>query len=371
MNRRLILCCSLLLAGCPSRDPSVLSVTGQIEGTTVSPGSRIGGRIAEVLVEEGASVEAGAVLVRLETRESEAVLAASRARVAQAEALVAKLEAGARPEEIRRAKASVDQADANYLMALKGARVQEIEASRAGAEANRALRDEALAEYNRLKKLQEGNAVSEQVADQAKHQLEAAENQYRASMQQLDQLLEGTRDEQIAAAGALREQAVAAFDELQAGTRKEDLAAARAARDAANADVQHALVVLEEMTVTAPRAGIVEELSVEPGDIVRPGPLVTLADPEDLELAVFVSAKVLGLLKLGQAVPITTDSHGDEEFSATVTQIASQGEFTPRNLQTEEERVQQVFGIKLALDSYGGKLRAGMSATAHMNLLSR
>jgi HlyD family secretion protein len=93
--------------------------------------------------------------------------------------------------------------------------------------------------------------------------------------------------------------------------------------------------------------------------------VATVADPNDLKLYVYVSALMLGQLRPQQKVELTADAHGDQKFEAAIVQIATQGEFTPRNLQTKEERVQQVFGVKLKLDSAGGRLRAGMTVTAH------
>jgi HlyD family secretion protein len=112
---------------------------------------------------------------------------------------------------------------------------------------------------------------------------------------------------------------------------------------------------------------VVESIDIHEGDLVKPGAIVRIADPEDLELMVYVSAAALGHLRLGQEVPFTTDSHGDETFGGKIAFIASQGEYTPRNLQTQEERVQQMFGVKVELSSAGGKLKAGMSATVHFD----
>jgi HlyD family secretion protein len=91
-----------------------------------------------------------------------------------------------------------------------------------------------------------------------------------------------------------------------------------------------------------------------------------LIDPEDLKVTVYMGAALLGQLKLGQKISLTADAHGSERFEGEVYFIASEGEYTPRNLQTQEERVQQVFGVKLRLNSNGGKLRAGMTVIAHV-----
>jgi HlyD family secretion protein len=159
------------------------------------------------------------------------------------------------------------------------------------------------------------------------------------------------------------------LDELRAGPRAEDIAAAKAALAVAKADVQRAETALSEMVITAPMDGLVESIDVRAGDLVRPGAAVRMVNPDDLELNVYVSAAMLGHLQVGQEIPFTTDSHGGERFTGAISHIASEGEFTPRNLQTEEERVQQVFKVVLKFDSAGGKLRAGMSATAHLDVV--
>lgn len=366
-----LLCCLFLgLAGCPGRTGGDLYVSGQIEGTTVEAGSRVGGRVEEVLVDEGDGVKAGDVLVRLETPEAKAMHAVAKAQEAQAVAVLAKLEAGARPEEISRARAVAFRMEKQYQMALRGARSQEINVARAGMETARAQRDEAKAEFERIRTLYEEHVVSQQVFDQANHHFEAAVGSHKGTMENLDLLVQGTRDEQIAMAKASHEEAKATLEELENGARIEDLAAARAARDAATANVMSAAANLREMTVSAPLDGVVESIDLHPGDLVRPGPIVSIVDPEDLELTVYVSAKWLGHLRLGQTLQFTTDSHDDETFSGAIIYIASQGEFTPRNLQTQEERVQQVFGVKIQLDSASGKLRAGMTATVRFDGVS-
>lgn len=356
----------MAIAGCGERNADYVDVTGQIEAVDVQVGSRIGGRVSEVLAAEGDHVKQGDVLVRLEAAEARAALDAARGRLAQAEAALAKLEAGARPEEIRQAEALAARAEEQYRMAEKGFRSQEVKAAAATAEAARAQRDQLRADLARFEKLFEGNALAEQKYDQAKRAYEAAEAQYEAVRQKQALTAEGLRTEEIAMAKAAYDQAAAALDLLRNGARKEDIDAARAFRDAAKADVDRAQVALDEMEIRSPRDAVVESLDVHPGDIVKAGPLASLVDPEDLKLIVYVSALMLGQLKTGQKVALTADAHGDETFEGEIVRIACQGEFTPRNLQTKEERVQQVFGIKVKLNSSGGKLRAGMTVTAHL-----
>jgi len=363
--KRLCVLSLLIIVGCRNGDDDLLNVTGQIEAVTVAVGSRVGGRVSEVLVQEGDSVKQGDVLLRLESAEAEALVASAEARLAQAQATLAKIETGARPEEIRQAEAAAVRAEEQYRMAQKGFRTQEVKGAAAMTDAARAQRDEARTEFARIEKLRQNSAVSQQAYDQAKHGLDAAEAQYKAAQEKQGIAVEGARAEEINMAKAGFQQAAAALDLLKNGARREDIDVARALRDAADADLKRARVAMDEMVVKAPRDGVVESLDLHPGDIVKPGAVATIADPDDLKLYVYVSALMLGQLRLDQKVELTADAHGDQKFEATVVQIATQGEFTPRNLQTKEERVQQVFGVKLKLDSSGGRLRAGMTVIAH------
>ena len=352
----------LLLCGC-SRTSDTLHVTGQIEGHPIAVGSKVGGRISEVAAREGQAVKRGDVLFRIESTEAEADLLAAKATLAQAEAQLQKLEAGAREEEIRAAEASAASAKAQYDEALTGARSEEISAARARVDTARALLDEAAAEFKRQSNLFEANIVSFSVKDQASHANEAARGTLQTAEKELDLLVQGTRNERITMAKSAYDGAMAKLDELRNGSRHEDISVAVGTRDYAQAQVKRAEANLAEMTIVSPADGVVETLDLRPGDIVKSGPAARVINPDDLDLTVYVGAALLGHLNVGQPVKFTTDSHGDETFEGTISFIAASGEFTPRNLQTQEDRVQQVFEVKVHTGSAGGKLRAGMAGT--------
>jgi HlyD family secretion protein len=356
----------LLLTGCPTSENGSIGVSGTIEARTATAGSRIGGRVIKVLVEEGDTVSQGDGLIQLDDAEAHALLAASDAQVAAREALLAKLEAGATPEQLRQGEAAAQVAAAQLEMALKGARNQEIRAANAALDATLAQRTVAHKEFERIKNLLAKKVASQRQFDQAQAALDAAEAQYRGAKEQRDLVLSGARDEEIAMARAANEQAQAALAELKAGARAEDIAAARAARDGAIAERTRAQIGVDEMKIVAPQAGIIESLDVRPGDLLRPGPVVRVVDPNDLEVTIFVGAAMLGHLHVQQEISFSADAFDDVLFQGTIRRIASEGEYTPRNLQTQEERVQQVFGVTIDLDTHGGKLRPGMTVTAQL-----
>ncbi len=356
----------LLLSGCPTAENGTVAVSGTIEARTATAGSRVGGRVVAVLAEEGDTVKQGDVLIQLDDAEAQALLAAAEAQVAAREAVLAKLEAGATPNQLRQGEAAAQVAAAQLEMALKGARSQEIRAANAALDAALAQRTVAQKEFERIQNLLAKKVASQRQFDQAKAAFDAARAHYQGAKDKRDLVLSGARDEEIAMVRAASEQADAALAELKAGPRVEDIAAARAARDGAVAERTRAQIGVNEMCIIAPQAGVIESLDVRPGDLLRPGPIVRVVNPEDLEVTIFVGAAMLGYLRIHQTVAFTTDAFGDDTFEGTIRRIASEGEYTPRNLQTQEERVQQVFGVTLDLDSEGGKLRPGMTITARL-----
>lgn len=360
----LLLCVATL--GCNGNGNEALQVTGELEGVAINAGSRVGGRVVELPVTEGDLVKAGDVLIRLDDAEARAVVQAARAKLDAGHAALAKLEAGATMEQLQQAEAAARVAEEQYRMAETGARVEEIRAAAAALDGTRAMRDTARADFERVSKLFADRVVSQRQYDQAKVAHDSAVAQHAAAAERHAMLVKGARVEEIGMAKAAFERAKAFLEEVRKGAREEDRVAARAAVDAAAADLARAETIAGEMVITAPADALVESISVRVGDLIQPGPVVRLVDPDELEVMVYVSAMLLGRLRVSQTVPFTADVHGAETFTGTIIHIATQGEYTPRNLQTQEERVQQVFGVKFKLDSAGGKLRAGMTVTAHL-----
>lgn len=153
------------------------------------------------------------------------------------------------------------------------------------------------------------------------------------------------------------------LDLLLAGTRQEDIAAAEAALRMARANLGVIDTQIAEVEVKAPADTVAEVIDVRPGDLIAPdSPIATLLEPDQLYVKVYVPETKLGMVSLGKAVEIRVDSFLKETFPETIEQIATQGEFTPRNIQTREDRVREVFAVKVRIENRGGILRAGMAA---------
>jgi HlyD family secretion protein len=295
-----------------------LTAAGTVETTDADLGFQVAGRITEVAAVEGQQVGAGAMLARLDAADLDARRAAGVAELQGARAQLAELERGARPEERAQARAAVDAAEQKL------------------ADARR--------ELDRTRRLEQGGAVSREALEKAQTAYEVLEAQAVQAREQLRLVVTGPRVERIEAARA-------------------QVAAAQAAVDQVDASLANA-------TIRAPFAGIITERHREPGETVAAGqPVLTVMNPDDRWVRIYVSENRIGRVSVGQKARITSDSHPDTTFSGRVVQIASEAEFTPRNVQTEEERVKLVYAVKVRIvGDTGLALKPGVPADVALSV---
>lgn len=293
----------------------ILAANGTIEATEVEVGSKLPGRIAQLLVREGDAVQANQIIARLDMAEIEADVAQHRAALARTEAQLKELLAGSRVEEIEEGHANLRQAEDNLKLAKD--------------------------DWDRFDNLFKEGAISAQERDRAKNKVEVAISQVKAAQER--------------------------YRMIRIGPRPEVIEAARHERDRAKAALGAAQVRLRDGTILAPLAGIVLTKRAEQGEIVNPGfPIVVLIDPDDLWLRVYIPESEIGLVKLGQLASIAVDSFPKRKFEGKVIEISSKAEFTPRTVQTKKERVNLVFGVKISLDNRERLLKPGMPADAEI-----
>ena len=183
----------------------------------------------------------------------------------------------------------------------------------------------------------------------------------------LEQTRAGARVEEKDQAAARAAEADAAAKLVLAGARVEDLRAAQAQVEAAKARVDQLDVMLAELTIKAPAAARVESLELRPGDILAPNaPAATVLEDDQLYVRIYVPETQIGHVREGMEVPITVDSFGDREFKGKVEHVDARGQYSPRNLQTADERADEVFAVRVGLVDNKGELRAGMAATIHV-----
>jgi HlyD family secretion protein len=337
-------------------------VSGFIEADEIRLGSRVGGRVQEVLVAEGTDVKRGQPLIRLEPFDLQAERERAAATLATREAEFARLTAGLRTEEVAQAEARYQQLQATLDELTAGPRKQEIDAAAARLRMTEAQRTLARENFRRTSELAATNATTQETIDRATEALDAAEGAVAAQQEELNLLQAGTREETLRAAKAQVEDARLAWELAKQGFRQEEKDKAAAARDAAKAAVDAIDQRLAELTIASPADGVVEALDLQPGDLAGPAtPVMSIMDSRRMWVRAYVPENRLDL-KLGQPMTITVDSFPGERFAGELTFISRQAEFTPSNVQTPEERVKQVFRIKVELREGLDKLRPGMAA---------
>lgn len=345
--------------------PNELRVSGNIEATDAEVSFKIPGRVEERLVDEGQSVQRDQPIARLDSSDLRAEVDLRRAELAAARAALAELEAGSRPEEIEQARAAKQQASATLDELVAGFRPQEIAVARATADAAKAELTRAESDYQRASQLIKGKAISVEDYDRMKAAFEVAGQRAREAQEQLNLRLEGTRQEKIAEARAALAQASARYDLVKAGPRQETKDQARARVQQAEAALKLAETRLGYADIVAPMSGMVLSKNIEPGEYVAPGtPVVTIGDLEHPWLRAYISETDLGRIKLGQPVQVTTDTYPGKVFEGHISFISDQAEFTPKNVQTEQQRVKLVYRIKIDLKNPEQELKPGMPADA-------
>jgi HlyD family secretion protein len=363
---------AFLTAACSRSPEKSLEFSGTVETREVQTGSKVGGRVTEVLVVEGQKVSSGAALVRFDAAELRASKRQLEARVAQAQAEAAKLRRGFRPEEIEQAEANARRERAQLEALKEGPRKQEIEQAESDLAAAQAEAANAQQIYERTERLQKSGDVSTQALDNARTRRDAAKAQAASTAERLKLLRAGTREEEIRAGQARYEQAAASARLVRQGYRKEEITAAEARLREAKALLDETNVRLAEGQVSAPETCgtsgcVVETVSVRPGDVVNANKVVvTLLEPSQLWVRIFVPEPALGLISVGQKANVQVDSFKDRNFTGTVEQISSRSEFLPRNIQTREDRNHQVFGVKIRVDNSDGVLKSGMAAAVKL-----
>ncbi len=344
-----------------------LVYSGTVETREIQIGSKIGGRVTDVAVEEGQMVKAGTLLVRFESDELKSQRAQAQAQVEQAQAELSRLERGYRPEEIAQTQAVAAEQGALLEAAKNGPRVQELEQAQADYAAAQADAANAAATFTRMEMLVRGDTISRLQFDDAKAKRDTTAQRAESVRQRLVLLQAGTRKEDLQAAEQRYRQAQAGAELMRRGYRKEDIEAARGQLAAAVAHGKELDARLKEAELIAPADGVVQVVSVRPGDLVGPGRIVvTMLESAQLWVKIYVPETEMGKVRVGQSASVEVDSFSGREFSGQVEQIGSEAEFLPRNVQTRDDREHQVFGVKVRVDQSDGILKSGMSATVRL-----
>jgi HlyD family secretion protein len=359
----------------------LIRASGRIEVTEVNVSSKVTGRVTRLLVDEGTDVKAEQLIADLEGEELQAQLRQAQAAAQSAEARLSQARTTFRIEptmvrtQIRQAEESLRAAEERLRMLVAGSRAQEIEEARANLHQAEARLDMARLTRDRFRGLQADGFISTQDFDRAQSDFDAAGAAVRATQERFNLLVEGSRKEDIRAAEAERDRARAALEAARANAasldlRQQDVRVAEAALRESQANVRRLETQVGELKVFAPLSATVLTKAVEAGEVVSAGkPLVLLGDLDHPWIKIYVPETVVGRVKLGSPARVLVDSFPGRPFEGTVTWISDQAEFTPKNVQTAEERVNLVYAIKVTIQNAERKLKAGMPADAELPLL--
>ena len=347
--------------------PTALAYSGTVETREIQVGSKVGGRVTAVFIEEGQRVAAHAPLISFECDALKAQLAEAKATAEQAAADLNRLDAGNRPEEIVEADAQLKQQADALQEANNGPRPQEILAAGADFVAAQATAADAASDYARMKPLAEHDVISRQQFDEFTAHRNATAQQAESLRQKLALVQAGTRPEDLRQAEQRYQQALAADTLMHRGFRPEDIEAGHGKLAEVRAHVQEIEANLGEANLAAPANGVIEVVSVRPGDLVPPGQIVlSMLEPSQLWVKIYVPETDLSGLRIGQAANVSIDAYSGRSFSGHIQEIAAEAEFLPRNVQTRDDRQHLLFGVKVAVDNANGVLKSGMSATVHL-----
>lgn len=316
---------SLLVSGCRKSDPGRITASGTVETTEINVNTETGGKITEIAVEEGAEVKKGEILARLDSTVQALQVQLAEAALQAARERARETRSGTREQLVTQAQEAVRQ----------------ISSLREGA---RITMDNALDNLERIRALyEEGGAASQQVSDAqtryetARAQFEAYNAQKRSAQEQLDLLKSGATQETIRIADAGVAQAQTSLSIAQAQ--------------------------LAKTVIYAPTDGILSSVNFNEGEFVNiSAPIVTITNTDDLWVTVYIPEKDLPQVKLGQKAEIYIDAYPNKAFPGKVSFIASKAEFTPKNLQTSEERVNMVFAVKVQITDDKDQLKPGLPA---------
>jgi HlyD family secretion protein len=295
-----------------------VAASGTVEATEARLGFQATGRIQSVAVREGDVVRAGSLLASLDLAETEA--------------------------KRDQAQAQADGAEAQLLELTRGFRREEVEQARAAMDAAERRSEDATRDLERTVRLKEGGAVSQEARDKAQVAFDVAQSLLAQAREQRTIMTEGPRPERIAAARAQLAQARASVRALEA--------------------------LLANMVVRAPFDGVVTVRHREPGEIIPAGsPVLTLLNRDDRWVRIYVSETRIGAVRLGMPATITTDTDPAKRYGGEVSTIASEAEFTPKTVQTAEERVKLVYAVKVRIAGDPGyDLKPGMPADVRLEL---
>ncbi len=306
----------VIFSGCSKKeDEGIISSTGTIESVNVTVSSKVAGQIDALNFKEGDKVKEGDLLLTIDHDLLDI--------------------------QLRQAQAGVDLAQAQFNLVKNGATKNDIKIQADLVEQARINLDAAKTDRDRTENLYKENSITKQQYDNALSRYDLAAAQYQTAKDNLTKIKNITRPEDIESARANLNKAISAYDLLKQN--------------------------ISDCSVYAPVNGIISKKFVEKGEIVNPqSSLLKISDLETVNLMIYVSETELGKVKLNETADVTVDAYKDKVYKGKVIFISPEAEFTPKNIQTKDERTKLVFGVKLEIPNPQFDLKPGMPADAKL-----
>jgi HlyD family secretion protein len=366
--------------GAARRPDNRLIVSGNIELTEINIAFKTAGRLIERTVDEGDPVTRGQVIARLDRdqliaqRQREtAALEAARSQLAQSETSVA-WQQQTLAADIAQRQADLGASEAKLTELKNGARPQEKEQARAVVDSAQSEYDRARRDWERAQPLFQKDDISALQFDQYRNRFQSAEAALKNAKQAEALVLAGPRSEEVEAASSQAERARAAIKVAQANSlevkrREQDTGARRAAIDQSRANLALIDSQLADTIAVSPSSGVVLVKAADVGEVLAPGTtVVTIGDIDHPWLRGYINESDLGKVKIGSQARVTSDSYPGKVYNGRVTFISSQAEFTPKQIQTQQERVKLVYRIKIELENPNRELKLNMPVDAEIVL---
>ena len=358
----------------------ILHASGTIEATRVDVSFQIGGRVAEVTANEGQPLKAGDVLARLDPNELQAHVNQIMASldVALNQILQQKSTVDMRRDivesTINQSQSETEAARVSLDRVRNGTRPEEIRMAEAQVAQAEADMERRKADFQRISDLKGKDVVAPQEFDAAQSAYRMSETVVSAARERLALARAGSRKEDVAEAEARLRTAQAGGAVAEAGRKsiiieRQTVDSMIAHQRELEAQLDAAKTQLTYTEIHAPLDGVVLTKNVESGEVVNPGtPVVSIANIDALWMNIYIPETQTGFVKLGQSVRVRVDSFPGETFKGKISFVSSESEFTPKTIQTPEERIKLVYRVKVSLENTGQRLKPGMPADAEILL---
>jgi len=307
-----------VITGCSDKkDENEITASGTIEATDVVISTKVAGQIKDILVKEGDKVRKDDILIILDHETFDI--------------------------QLRQAQASIDQAGAQLRLLQAGARKEDIKLAEEQVRLSKINLDQSKTDKERLEKLYESNSITLKQFEDAKTKYDQTLNQYNSTIENLAKVKNIVRPEEIESAKANLKRNQVSLELIQKS--------------------------IDDCTIKSPADGTVSKKFVEAGEYVIPGASVLkISDQQTVNLYIYVTEEELGKVKLGQKADVTIDTYKDRVYEGNVIFISPEAEFTPKNIQTQEERTKLVFAVKIQIPNNNFDLKSGMPADAKLIL---